>query len=150
MVVKHSQLLDSRRRWSNLSLCIREVLKILSTTRIRAVSRRDKSKRVSYAIRCHFPERVRQQWMPVPIAPVDWQSRSIGLQLFFERRYQISILLIDRTHATEQFVVMRHLEHSLTRDVPTAQDVFEEGNHIVHSLRPTKRHHQQSIIIRLR
>src|ERR1043165_5869375 len=111
MVVKYPELLDARRAWSNLSLRHADVLKILTTTGVRAVSRRDESERVLNAVRRHAVQRVRKHRMPVAIAPVDRQTRAVLVQLLLERRYQISVLLIDRTDPAEQFVVTRHLQH---------------------------------------
>ena len=78
--------------------------------------------------------------MPVAIAPVDRQLRPMFLQLGFQRRNQISILLIDRTDAAKQLVMPRDAEHPFTRHLPSAQNVFEERSNIIHSFRPTERH----------
>src|ERR1043165_2162991 len=84
MVVKRAQLLDSRRSWSNCRLRVGDVFEILAATGVRAIRRGPKRQRVSNSVIGHLSQRVRQQRMPVAIAPVDGQSWSIRLQLVFE------------------------------------------------------------------
>src|ERR1043165_7081095 len=139
VIVKLAQLLNARRAWSNLRLRVRNVFQILATTRIRTVSRSHERERIAHAIFSHASNRVDEHRMPVAIAPVDRQSWAISLQLCFERRDQIPVLLIDRTDAAKHLVMLRDLEHPLARHVAPAQDVLEERNDIVHAFRSAER-----------
>src|SRR5689334_6690755 len=141
MVIKRAQLVDARRVWPNFRLRVRNVLPVLPATRIRTVSRRNKRKRVLHTIPRHLSQRVSQKRMPVAIAPVDRQLWPIAIKLALQRRDKVSVLLVDRTDAAKHLVVMRHAEHALARHVASAQDVFEEWHHVVHSFWPAKRDH---------
>src|SRR5215216_8010558 len=123
MIVEHAQLLNAWRVWPNLSLRVADILQVLPATRIGTVSRRHKGERIANAIRSHATQRVRQQWVPVSITPVNRKFWPVLLQFFFECRNQVSILLVDRTHATKQLVMMRDLEHALTRHIPPPQNI---------------------------
>src|SRR6185369_1424622 len=141
VIVELSQLLNAWRAWSNLRLRVADVFQILSTTRVRTISRGHKREGVLNAIISHATDGVDEHRMPIAIAPVDRQSWAIPLELFFECRDQISILLVDWTDATEHLVVLRNAEHPFARHIPAAQDVLEERHHIVHSFRPAERDH---------
>src|ERR1700682_98293 len=85
--------------------------------------------------------------MPVAIAPVDWQVRSVRFQFFLQCRDELPILRIDRTDAAEQFVMMGDLQHPLARHVAAPQNVFEEGYDIIHPLGPAEGNDQDCIVL---
>ena len=51
----------------------------------------------------------------------------MGRQFGLERGDKIASLIVDGALAAELVVVFRYFEHAFARDVPAAQDVFEEG-----------------------
>jgi hypothetical protein len=65
--------------------------------------------------------------------PVDGKLRATLLKLSFERGDELSVLFVDWTDAAEHLVVVRDLAHARFGDVATAQDVREEGHHLVHA-----------------
>ena len=59
-------------------------------------------------------------------------------QFTFESCDQFASLLVDRALAVEMVVVLGDREHALARNIPSAQNVFEEWNHIVAGFGPPK------------
>ena len=55
--------------------------------------------------------------MPVSVAPINGQIDIVIGKLFFNRRDQFTILLVNRTDAAEMFVVLGDFQHSLTRHI---------------------------------
>src|ERR1700730_243531 len=99
VVIEGPELLDIWGAVADQLLCVSNVFKILPATRVRTISSSHKSERVLNSIIAHSPDRVRKQGMPVAIAEIDRQVRSIGFQLPLERRNQFSILSVYRAHA---------------------------------------------------
>src|SRR6185436_6259667 len=83
--------------------------------------------------------------MPVSISEIDRQVESRRFQFLFQRSDQFAILFIDWADAAEQLVVFGNSEHSLARHVATAQNVFEEWHHVVHSFGPSERNDDQRV-----
>jgi hypothetical protein len=73
MVVEHTQLVDNRRGWTGLGASGLDVLPVLATARVRAVSRGKVGQRPLSAVRHHLPDRIAEKRMPVPVAPVNRQ-----------------------------------------------------------------------------
>ena len=84
--------------------------------------------------------------MPVAVSPIDWKIWSVLRELVLDRSDQFSRLLIDRTLAIEVVVVFRDGEHSLARDVASAEHVFEEGNHVVVAFGTAERNNQECVV----
>ena len=85
--------------------------------------------------------------MPVAIAPVNGQARPVRGEFAFKRGNQAAVLFVDRADAAEEFVVMRDLFHSFTRDILPAQNVFEKRHHFIHRFRPAERENKNSVVI---
>ena len=67
--------------------------------------------------------------MPVSVSPIDRQRGAVSFQLFFQRGNQFSGLLVDRALAFKVVIVFGYSEKPLTRDIFSAQHVFQKGNH---------------------
>src|SRR5258706_9440329 len=85
--------------------------------------------------------------MPVAIPPIDWQVRPVSLQLRLQRGNQVTALLVDWTLALEVVIVLSDRQHALTRNVPSTQHVFQEGNHFFPRFRSTERDHQNGVVV---
>ncbi len=107
-----------------------DVLTILPAARVRTIRRSHKGQRPAYAVLLHLQHGVSQQGVPVAIAPVNRQARSILGKFGLERRDQSPVLFVDRALAAEVVIVLRHLQHALTRHVLSAQDVFQERHYV--------------------
>ena len=138
VVVERPNLIYRRRISAHNLLRSGDVLEILLATGIRTVGGRDESNCVLDAVAGHLSKCIREQRMPVAIAPVDRQVGTIHLQFLLQRRDQFSILLIDRTHSPEQVVVACNLKHPFMRNIPPSQNIFQERNHVIHPFRPTE------------
>src|SRR6266550_8057314 len=145
MIVECANLLHARRVIPDNTSRLGNIFQILAATRIGTVRRSHERQRVLYSLVTHLPEGVSEQRMPVAIAKVNRQRRTISLQFNFESGNEFAVLLIERANAAKQFIVCGDLKQAFARDVPTAQYIFKEGNYVVHSLRPTKRDDQNCI-----
>src|SRR6266852_3873990 len=145
MVIKRANLFHVRRVVADITSRLGNIFQILATTRIRTVSRSYESQRVLNSVVTHFPERVREQRLPVAVAKINRKVWTTCLQLVFQSGNQLAILFVDGTDAAEEFVVLCDLKQALARDVSTAQYVFEKGNYVVHSFRPAKGNDQNCI-----
>src|SRR5713101_9500515 len=139
MVEEHPQLVYHRRARTNFLLRPSNVLAILPASRVGTVSRSHKPQSPPYSILLHLPQSLGQQRMPVTVSPIDWQLWAMLLQLRPQRGNQLARLLIDRALALEVVIVLGHGQHAFARNVPSAQHVFQEGNHLFLRFRPTER-----------
>ncbi len=62
------------------------------------------------------------------------------LEFLAKRCDQLAILLVDRALPAKVVVVLGHREHPFPWDIPSTKNIFEEGNHLLIGLGPTKRH----------
>src|ERR1700751_2937444 len=85
--------------------------------------------------------------MPVAIAPVDWKAGPGTIQFVCEGRHQLAVLLVDGTLPAEVIIVLRNFEQTFAGHFASAQDVFEERNHVIRLLRSAKRENQNRIVI---
>jgi hypothetical protein len=69
--------------------------------------------------------------MPVAIAPIDGQLRSMLREFLFDRGDKLAGLLVDGTFSVEVVVMFGDGEKALARNVASAQDIFKEGNYIL-------------------
>jgi hypothetical protein len=69
--------------------------------------------------------------MPVAVAPIDGKLRAVLVQLAPKRGNQLTVLFVQRTDAAEALVVLGNVKHSLTRDVPTAENVFKKWQNVI-------------------
>ena len=76
--------------------------------------------------------------MPVAIAPIDRQLRAVLGQFVLERGDQFPGLLVDGAFTAEMVVVLGDGQHAFARNISAAQDIFEEGDHIVRGFWPTE------------
>ncbi len=73
--------------------------------------------------------------MPVAISPVDRQLRPVLGEFVFERGDQFPRLLVDGALAVEMVVVLGDGQHAFARNISSAQNIFEERNHLVRRFR---------------
>src|SRR6478752_8505068 len=106
MVEEYPQLVDLRGAIAERLTSPRDVIALLAATGIGAVGRGDIGEGSAAAVVRHPPQRVAQGWIPVAIAPVDRQGRTVGLQSPHERRDQGTVLLIQRADAAKVLVVL--------------------------------------------
>ena len=66
-----------------------------------------------------------------------------------QRGDQRPVLIVDRALAAEVVIVLGDLQHSLARNVLSAQHVLKERNHIVRPFRTSERDNQQSVVLHL-
>ena len=85
--------------------------------------------------------------MPVAIAPVDRQLRTVAIEFGLQRSNQLAILFVDRTLAAELVIVLGDGQHSFARNISATQHIFEEGNYLLVRLGTAERHHQQRVIV---
>ena len=68
-------------------------------------------------------------------------------QFILQRCDQFSRLLVDRALAVEVVVVLGDRQHAFARNIPSAQHVFEERNHIFRGLRPTEGDNKNGVVV---
>ena len=139
MVEEHPRLHHLRRPGADRLLGVEDVLPVLAAPRIRRVGGREERERALDSVTGHLAERVGQERVPVAVAEVDRQVDAVRVELDSQGCDQRPVLGVDRADAAEELVVMRDLLEPLARDVAPARDVFEEGDHVVHPLRPAER-----------
>ena len=83
-------------------------------------------------------QRTVEERLRVAIAPVDGQVDVPARQLSLERSDQLSVLRVDRAHATEGEVVMRDLFEALSRNSAASGHSLEEGHDLIGPLRATE------------
>ena len=87
--------------------------------------------------------------MPIPVSPIDWQLRSVSLQLRFQRGDQLSRLLVNRALAFEVVVVLGYGEHALPRNIAPAQHILKKWNHLFTRFRSAERNNQNGIVVHI-
>ena len=123
-----------------------EVFPVLPARRVRAVgARRDRDQRAMPVVR-RLTQRVGEERTPVAVAPVDLQVHPAIPQFRLERSLQRPVLGVDRAHAAEVPVVVRHLFEALVRDAPAARHVAEERDDVVLPLRPAEAREQDGVV----
>ncbi len=142
MVIEHSQLVDLRRPGTHLNTSCLDILQVLSATGVRAIRRGDVCQCPPSAISRHLPDRACQEGVPIPIAPVNWQADVPPLQLVVKCSDQLPQLRVDRAHALEMVIMLRHLKHPLAWDRLAPEDVFQERNYVVAGFGSTERDDQ--------
>ena len=145
VVEEHAQARHLGRVVPDRLLRAEEILSILPAARVRAVRGREDGERPPHAVVAHLPHRVGEERMPVAVAEVYRQVDPTGVQLGLERRDQRAVLLVERTDAGEELVVVRDLEQTLARDAASSRHVLEERKHVVHALGPAERDEQDRV-----
>ena len=141
MIEEHSQLVDLGRVRPDLLPSRRDVLAVLTATRVGTEGRGEERDRPPHAVIPHLAEGVRQERMPVAISKVDRKVRTVGRELLLQGGNQRSVLHIDRANATEVLVMLGHFQHPFARHRPPAEHIFEERHDIVRPLGTAKGHH---------
>src|SRR5882724_3123245 len=67
-------------------------------------------------------------------------------QFFLQRCDQLPVVIVDRNLAAELVVVFGDLQHTIAGDVFPAQNVLQEGHHVVSLFRTTERRDQDRVI----
>jgi hypothetical protein len=76
--------------------------------------------------------------MPVAISQIDRQCGRMACQLATESGHQGAILLVDRTHAAEVLIVLRHCQQALPRHRSASSHILEKGQYIVGAFRSSE------------
>ena len=109
----------------------REVLAILPTARVRAVSAGRQADELGESALIGFGERVAQVRVPVAVAPEHREIDPAGGELGLQCRLQHAILLVDRADAAEVSVVVRDLLETLIGDATPSRHVAQERDDVV-------------------
>ena len=94
----------------------REVLAVLAIAGVRAVRAGRQPEQCAVAVRGSARDRVLDVGRPVAVAPVHRQVDPAAGELRFQRREQLAVVLIDRTHAAEVAIVTGDRLQALIRD----------------------------------
>ncbi len=146
VVVELAELVDDGRTGTDGFARGFDVLEVLATRRVRAVSGRDECERALDAVVSHLAHRVGQIGVPVAIAPVDGQRVAGPRELGVEGGDEGAVLRVDRAHSPEPLVLLGHHLQSLGRHVAPTGHVLEEGEDVVGALWPTERHHDHGVV----
>ena len=68
-------------------------------------------------------------------------------EFFPEGLQKGQVLGVDRAPAAEVVVVLRHLQHSLPRNVAAAEHVFQERHHIVGAIWAAERDEEHRVVV---
>ncbi len=145
VVVERAQLEDLRCVRPDGGLRVVEVLAVLPAARVRAERRGEERERAPDARVAQLADRVPEERVPVAVAEEDRQVDPVCRELGLERGDQLAVLGVERADPVEQLVVVRDLLEPFPRDVPSARDVLEERQHVVHPFRPAERHDEQCV-----
>src|SRR5438270_3660910 len=146
MVKKGAQLLDFRRS-CHFALRADNVLAILTTSRIGTVRRRHEGERSSNAVLLHLLKRFGQHRIPVAISPINGELGSMLREFALERCDEFANLLVDRALSAEMVVMFRNREHTLARNIPSAQHVFEKWHYLFGGLRSAERDNKNGVVL---
>ena len=147
MVEERAQLVDLWCTRTNFILRARNVFAVLPASRVGTVRGSDEGERSANAVPLHLLQSFGQHGMPIAIAPVDRDLGSMLRQFAFESCNQFTGLLVDRTLAAEMVVMFGDRQHALPRNIPPAQNVFQERNHILRALGPAEGDNQNRVVI---
>ena len=85
--------------------------------------------------------------MPIPVSPVNREIRPVLRELVLDRRDQVAGLLVDGTFSIEVVVVFGDGEHAFAWNISSTQHVFQEGNHVIVTLRTTEGDNQERVVV---
>jgi hypothetical protein len=148
VIEKRAKLLNLRHAVADVGLSSSDVLTVLPAAGVRTVRAGNERQRMLDSVGLHLAERVREQRVPVAVAPVNRQSRPMFGQLRFESSNQCSVLIVDRTAAAEVVVMLGYFQHPLARHIAATQDVFEKRQHIIRPVRAAERNYQNCVVRR--
>ena len=77
--------------------------------------------------------------MPIAVAPIDWQMRTVCGKLFSKCSDQRAILVINRAATAQMVVMLGNFQHPFPRHVPATQHVLQKRQHVVGLIRTAKR-----------
>src|SRR6202011_1956442 len=86
----------------------------------------------------HPANGVAQIGVPVAVAPVDREVRSVAGKLVRQSGGQSPVLAVERAHASEGPVVLGDLLDPVGRYRAAPEDIVEEGEHVVVALGPAE------------
>ena len=150
MIVKGPELVDRRGTLPDLLPSLLDVFAILTATAVAAVRGRHERERPLLSVGLHFAQRVCNEWMPVPIAPVDRKVDVTRLELFLERPDEGAVLVVDRALAVEVVVVGGHLLEALRRHVLAAHDILEKRHDVGPLFGTAKRDQKNAVVFQIR
>src|SRR5262252_6606358 len=85
--------------------------------------------------------------MPVSVSPIDRKIGAVLRKFILDRRNQVARLLVDGTLSIEVVIVFGDGQHALAGNVASAKDVFEEGNHVIVTLRTAEGDNQDCVVV---
>lgn len=130
MVEKGAELVDVRRVRTGGSARVGNVVEVLPAARVRRISRRDISEGPPDSGGSHGLQRLRQKRVPVAIAPVNRQVDVVLRKFSPHGRNEFAHLRVDGTDAIEMFVVRRHFEQPLARDISSPEHILQKRNDV--------------------
>jgi hypothetical protein len=123
-----------------------DVLPVLPAPGVRRVRRGDERQQPSVPGSLGGAERVGQPGVPVAVAEVDRQVRTVGGEPVLQCRDQGPVLVVDGRAATVVVVVLGDLLQAVAWDVAAADDVLQEGHHLVRCLGAAEGDEEQRVV----
>jgi hypothetical protein len=124
----------------------REVLPVLPAGGVARVGGRvDRQEARPPGVLRQLPRDVREEGVPVAVAPHQRHVVAAGGQLVRQRRQQCAVLVVDGRLPAEAVVVLAHLDEPLVGDPPTGRHVLEEGQHVLVLLRSAEGHEDDCV-----
>ncbi len=145
MVEARPQLFHARRTGTGRGAGLCDILQVLPTGRIRAVTAGDECQRPFHAIAGHLGHGVGQQRLPVAIAPIHRHPRTMSVQFRPQRGHESPILGVQRADTAEVPIMFRDREHALAGHAFACEHVLQKGHHVGRTLGSAKRDDQHSI-----
>src|SRR5580658_5502858 len=85
--------------------------------------------------------------MPVAVSPVDGQVRSMLREFGLQRGDQFAGLPVNGALAAEVVVMLGDGQQAFARNIFSAQNIFQKGDHIVPGLGTAEGDHQNRVVV---
>jgi hypothetical protein len=118
----------------------------LAAARIRAVRARADGDELREAAFVGLGDGIADEWRPVAVSPEHRQVDAATLELRFEGRLELAVLLVDRADAVEGAVVVRHLFETRIGDATATGHVAQEWDHVILPLGAAEARQQDGVI----
>ena len=148
VVVEDPHLVDPGGTGADDLLGLGDVLAVLPAARIGRIRRQHHGQGVLHAGTGHLLHRAGEHRVPVPIPPINRQPHAATAKFRLQDPDQVADLVVDGAPAVEVIIMLGHLHHPLAGDVPPAQHVLQERDHVVLLLRPPEADDQEGVVIR--
>ena len=122
-----------------------DVLSVLAATAVATEHRGKESDGAFAAVVFHLGERIGEHGMPISVSPVDGQLNTPSVQFGLDSPDQSAALFVDGADSAKVVVVFGDFEHSFAGHIFPAQDVFEEGHHVLGAFGAPEGDHQNRV-----